>query len=111
MAFPTLSDTPLSIEVTPIDNSIRNETEAGYEIRRKRYSRQKHSFALKYQMLYEDDKDLLLNFYNNYGTVLSFNWTNHQTGQTHLVYLDEPLSYSRAIPGWWNFDTIKMIEV
>lgn len=111
MSFPSLSQKPLEIEVVSLDNSLRNQTDAGYEVRRVLYTRKKKAFTLKYQILDDNDKNLLSTFESNYGTSKNFPWLNHQENKIYNVYLDEPLKYRRFCPGWWSFDPIKLVEV
>jgi hypothetical protein len=59
MAFPTLSRGPKSVTMTPVDNTLRTPTDAGYVQTRSRYTRQIYDFDVSY-LLTAADRTLML---------------------------------------------------
>lgn len=111
MNFPVLSQKPIKIDRDSVDQSIRNKTEGGYDVRRNRNTRELKMFTVTYQILDDSDKIALLNFENSVKTTVPFSWQDHQEQKTYNVYLDEKLKYFMFAPGWWQFQPIKLVEV
>ena len=64
-AYPTLSEVPTyGFKQKSIDNTIRSNQEANYEVTRRRASRQRRDFDWPYEYLPDDDKYLLRAHYD-----------------------------------------------
>ena len=84
MAFPSLSKLPSRINPIQIDNTIRNDPEAGKVITRLRYTKELWRFEVSYDLLSSTDVGLLLTATTGHwatvGTWGIFAWTFPDTG-------------------------------
>jgi len=110
MAFPTLSRRAIDIETSNEDNSIKHSIEAGYEFRRPRFTRARRLFKVQYDLLSTADRDLLVTHFNSVGTHTSFTWTDLDSN-SFTVFYDAPLSFTRALSGWYKIADITLKEV
>lgn len=85
MAFPTLSAAPKSCPEEPIDDTISNESEAGYVMTRPRFTRVRHKFGPVEYILTKADLDLLVAHDASVKGSTIFTWVSPTTGTTHNV--------------------------
>jgi hypothetical protein len=104
--FPTLTMLPsFPLDEEQEDVTIRTEMEAGYTHTRKRYTRTRITFTVKYDMITTSDKTTLEAFI---GTVeqggFSFSWTHPQSSVTHTVKFPEGglPKFSHIITDYWS---------
>lgn len=110
MAFPTLSRRAIDVETTNEDNAIKHSIEAGYEFRRPRFTRTRRTFKVQYDLLSTADKELLKTHFDSVGTHTSFTWTDLDSNSFSVFY-DSPLSFTRALSGWFKVSDIILKEV
>ena len=117
MQFPSLPvDPAYPLGIDHVDNSLRAEFQAGYEVRRPRYSRPKRKFKLTYKGLTTSEKNTLESFFNSVGTGTLFQWTypnvpdDAYAGTVFEVYFDGPPSIRLVSPNSWQA-TFTLVEV
>lgn len=111
MAFPTLTDNNiLSFSIEEENNVISSPLDAGYELRRPRFTRTRKTLSVDYEILPTTDKEALMTHYNTVGLATSFTYTDKDS-VSYTVYYATPLKYKRVMPGWWKFETIVFREV
>lgn len=111
MAYPTFSQySILSISFELENNVISSPLDAGYELRRPRFTRSRKTISVDYEILSTSDKEALLTHYNTVGLATSFTFTD-VNNNSYTVYFTQPLKYKEVMPGWWKFETIVFREV
>lgn len=99
--FPTLSSFKLTEEVYDSweigyvnDPTIRSDQEAGYEVTRSRFTRDRRTWSYEYPYYTLADKTILEAFQVSmrFGAN-SFNWTNPIGGNTFVVRFAEPIVF------------------
>lgn len=110
--FPTLTKEPsFPLPEEKEDTTIKSKSEAGYVQTRRRFTRERMSFAVKYEMLPNADKDAIGDHVDGvYGGVSSFNWTHPITGTAYVMRYDkrpkfEPVHYD-GDQYLWNVDFV-----
>ena len=109
MAFPTLSRRPKEVQIAYEANVIKSQFEAGYEHKRKKFTKTRKKWSLNYDLLPEADRDLLLTHFDDVGEYTAFNWTD-QDSVVQVVYYNKPFEFTRPIPDWYQFGTIELQE-
>ena len=109
MAFPILENNPAGINDTPSNNTIRSQFEGGYVQTRERHTRDLKTLDVTYDVLSENDKNLLEAHYQSVRGTTAFNFTNARTGTTYSVRYREPVSipYNGKRFGYYGI-TLKM---
>lgn len=103
--FPILSKNPVyPLEESYLDNTLRSNFEAGYELTRPRYTRLRRIFNVRYTFLPEADKTALESFYQTVGCYDSFTWTHPGTGESITVRFVAPPKFSEVQYGRWNVE-------
>ena len=110
MAFPTLSRRPMKVTRTTVDNTIRNESEAGYDVRKPRFTRVNNKFTVTYDKLPQADITLLEAHFASVGTHTVFDWDD-LSGVTYTVYYDAPLEVQNFVPGWFIISAFTLKEI
>lgn len=87
---------PSAVTVTPQDAAIVSETEAGYVIARKRYSRQRWQFDVSYPLLDETDYGYIMELWGKVGTSGLVSWTFD--GKTYTCRFLSPGVVTRYFP-------------
>lgn len=65
--------------------ALRTETEAGYGMTRRKFTKQRISFSLSYTNITSTDADTLLNFFLiNQGTIFSYNHVTATATTNHI---------------------------
>lgn len=91
--FPALSCAPKSVTMTPVDNTIKSSTDAGYVLARPRTTRALYDFDVTY-LVDATDKGLLLAFDAQVTGATIFNWT--YDGTTYQVRFSKRINTSRT---------------
>jgi hypothetical protein len=110
MAWPTLSIRPKEEKKIPLDNAIKHESEDNHIRRRPRSSRVRHQWEVTYEYMKSVDAEALIAHYESVYTYTSFIWYERD-GTSREVVFEEPIKYSRVMPGLYQVDTIKLTEV
>lgn len=100
--FPTLSRSPIyPLDEHPEDDVIRDQSEAGYETTRPRFTRVRWVWpSIKYEGMSQADKDTLDAFYiANRASI--FQWTHPKTGLAKNVRFS---SYKTPYPNFSGYD-------
>ena len=87
--FPTLSIHPTKVEREYEDSTIRSTFEAGFELTRNQYTRDRSTFTVNYGTMGRVDKDLLIEFLGTVRGAEIFTWKNHD----EEIPLSEPKDY------------------
>lgn len=95
--YPTLAENPdvQGFKEGPaVDPTIRSETEAGYRITRKRFTRVPKKWDFKYTQMSNADKEALATFEESvgYGSGI-FNWTHPVSSTQYIVRFAELVKY------------------
>lgn len=96
--FPTLSVHPTSVTMSIEDATIRSSFEAGFELTRTKFTRDRHTFEVTYNDLQRGDKDLLLTFLKTVRGSYMFTWANHDeeiAGTDPVEYVTYTVRFSR----------------
>lgn len=109
MAFPTLSRPPDYPLVWSQENDIiTTPFEAGYVQRRKRNTRARKSWQVRYSGLPSGDITTLL-AYEAAQAALTFAWTNPENSTTYNVYFKGPVQY--RLTDYLNYDaSFELVE-
>ena len=85
--FPTLSQPiPVSLDQGLTGKAdIKHDDDAGYQITRRRFTRDPRTLSASYELLTDADAVLLQDFIDIHTTVVPFNWTQPSTGTTYEV--------------------------
>lgn len=113
--FPTLSISPEFPLVEGRENNvISSKMEAGYMIRRARFTKVRRNWNLQYKLLTNDDKTTLDTFVGTtiMGGATTFTWIHPATSDTFVVFLDSPPEISLDFYGdEYRYSTnIKLVE-
>lgn len=103
-AWPNIQKPSYDLSEKPEDAVIRTQFEAGYEITRPRFTRNRATFGLSWNSMRAADKATLATFYTT-TTVngsLSFTWTHPDDGTTHTVRFTEPPQYTLIAVGLYR---------
>ena len=100
MAFPTLSRSPLHVNVKYRENKVSGTSEDSYVYRRPRVTRETRIFTVTYDLLPTADRDLLETHYESVGLHTAFSWTDNEEN-TYTVYYDKPLSFTKQFTGYY----------
>lgn len=109
MAFPTLSRRPKSEAVEPIENLEQHGTQSGFVYRRPKYTRNRLSWVVVYDLLSASDFALLHAHWQSVRQHLSFIWYDKKN-VARVVYYDEPLTWVEEVTGWYRISAIKLVE-
>jgi len=109
MAFPTLNRRPKTVKVMPEENLLSSDMEAGYQHRRKKFTRERKKFDISYDLLSTADRDLIIAHFDTVGLHTSFNWTDLEA-IVHTVFYDKAPAYVNSVPGWFQFETLELME-
>ena len=110
MAFPTLSRRPLKASATYEENLVSSDAEAGYEHRRKKFTRTRQPLEVMYDLLPTADRDLLMDHFLIVGQYTAFDWTDLE-GNVHSVFYAKPPKWESAgFSGYFQFDTLEFFE-
>ena len=85
MAFPTLTESPSSIETEPEYSTIKTEFEGGYQQARERHTRNRKTFKAQWVSMSRANLDLLLAHYDTVRGSGSFLWTNDDDDAAYTV--------------------------
>lgn len=108
MAFPNLSRGPKTVDVDFEDNEIKSKFEAGYQLKRKRFTKTRKKFTVEYDILYSADKDLILAHFAEVGTYTAFLWTDMR-GAEYIVFYDKKPKYIN-VSGYFQFEAFNLME-
>jgi hypothetical protein len=113
LQFPTLSILPTyPLKEDREDSVIRTKPEEGYQITRRKYSREKRKFTLEYKNLTQTDKDLLTTFFDTtVGIIKPFSWTNPSTSALHTVTFTRPMSFNLDSYGGGGYKYSTTVEL
>lgn len=103
-AWPSIQKPSYDLSEKPEDTVIRSEFDAGYEITRPRFTRNRATFGLSWNAMKAADKTALDVFYKT-TTVngsLYFTWTHPDDGASHTVRFTGPPEYSLIAVGLWR---------
>jgi len=92
MAFPTIA-APKSIKRTPVDNTLRSPTDAGYVQARPRTTRKIYDFEVSL-LLSTAHRILLEDYYDLVGGATIFSWYCTKYNTTYQVRFTKPVSSS-----------------
>ena len=92
-------DYPLSVET--IANTLSSDTDAGYKITRRKYTKVLHRWTLKWSMLPGSHYSVIDTFFTNVGGAAGiWQWTHPLTGTFYDVrFKDDTLKFDLIIPG------------
>lgn len=94
------------------DGDLVSQTDAGYQITRRKYSRRPRIFTVPYAGLNNVDRELMEDFIAEQGLVGNFDWINPVTDATHNVRMSGELP--KLIPNssgaYWRF-VVTLTEV
>lgn len=80
------------------DSTITTTSDANYKHTRPRTTRMIHSWTYAWNSLSEDDYKKLRAFWEQVGTFQSFEWTDLDTGETHLVRFSGNFEWQENFP-------------
>lgn len=83
--FPTLSIDPSKVEETFEDATIRTKFEAGFELTRNKFTRDRSMFSVEYDNLSRTDKDILVAFIKEVRGAVIFDWVNPDNNISYQV--------------------------
>jgi hypothetical protein len=116
--FPMLTRNPVyPISVSLLDNTIKHDSDGGYQVRRPRNSRNRLVFKVTYKGLTVADKTAFMTFLTTtiHNGVDIFVWTyptftgDPHSGQTYNVYFEKMPTIASSATGNWRMD-FKLIE-
>ena len=117
MAFPTLSDEAVadSLNTGPSELAkkadIVSDSEGGYRITRKRFTKITNEHVVKYIGLAASDRTAIITFYKQVGLTTSFQYTLPSIGSTLWVrFVEYPEIKSMSNAPYWE-TTIRFEEV
>ena len=90
---------PLGTET--VTNTIKSDTDAGYKITRRKYTRVLHTWTLKWTHLSGADYALIDTHFQEAGGASAYwVWTHPQTSTEYTVrYKDDNLKFDLSVPG------------
>lgn len=102
MAFPVIK-APKHITMTPVDTTIKTQTDAGYVMARPRTTRSIYDFEVGL-LLNQTDLNLLIAHDALVTGASIFAWYNHLNQQTYQVRYTSRPSYARSAEqkGWYD---------
>lgn len=101
MAFPTLSQAPVSCTTEIVDDTIKSQSEAGYVQTRPRFTRRMHKFAGIRYILEAADMALLMAHADTVKGSTIFAWTHPTSAVTYNVrYSPQPKSEPMLNAPW-----------
>ena len=104
MAFPTLTQNPISIDYQHEDATVKTEFEAGYVQARERHTRDRLTFSVAYSKLTAVNRASLLAHYASVRGSGAFDWTDPDTATVYSVRYDVPPKYkaNAVLPGAYD---------
>lgn len=107
MAFPTLSKAPTSFSEEKEDTTIKSKSEAGYVQTRRRFTRERMTFKVGYELLPNADKVSLFNHIDSvFGGVSTFTYVHPVSGVTYTVRYNKrpeaPVSHYDGTEYLWS---------
>jgi len=110
MALPSNGIT--SITVIEENIGIVSKKENGLIISRKRFTRSRKEFVVKYITLEETEKAAIIAQFEAVGVYLTFSWTNTDNDVAYTVRFKRPISWeaNARIPNRWTFQDIELVE-
>ena len=109
MAFPTLTRRPALVSSEPEENKVTSDAEAGYEHRRKKFTKTRKFFKVTYDKLSTADRDAIMSHFDTVGEYTPFAWTDLEDN-VWTVFYDKPPKFESFIPGWFTFDVLEFKE-
>lgn len=109
MAFPTLTRNPLAIEIEREENVLESQFEAGYQHKRKKFTKTRKLFKVSYDPLPTTDRDAIVTHFDTVGQFTTFSWTDNESN-THTVFYAKPIKFRRLVPGWFTFEPLEFKE-
>ena len=98
IVFPTdlVPQPEYPLPTTREDNVLRSNVDAGYELSRRRYTRQRKTWELKWTKLAPSFVKVLEDFYDNdtKSGSLNFKWTHPIDNKVYTVHFTEPINVS-----------------
>lgn len=110
--WPNIQKPSYNLTEDPEDAVIRSDFDAGYEITRPRFTRNRATFGLSWNAMKSADKATLATFYTT-TTVngsLYFTWTHPDDGVSHTVRFTGPPQYKLIAVNLWSVE-LKLREV
>lgn len=80
------------------DSTITTTTDANYKHTRPRTTRMIHSWTYAWNSLGDDDYKKLKSFWEQVGTFQSFEWTDPNSGENHLVRFSGTFEWQENYP-------------
>jgi len=105
LTFPILSVAPTTLEETIENSSINSEFESGFELVRSKFTRDRATFDISYEVLQKDDKDLVIDFVRTVRGAEAFTWANHD----QPIPATNPVEYTTYIVRFSQFPTIPAV--
>jgi len=108
MAWSQLTRRPLQEHRIPVENVIKQETETGVVLRRKRFTGNKWIFEITFDKMLSANATVLINLWNACGMHTSFAFTD-KTGVARTVYFNEVVQWNE-VGGIYTFNKITLRE-
>lgn len=104
LTFPSIEPPVYPLEEQYEDNSISSAMEDGTVTGRRKFTKSRTTWTLKWTALPDSDHTLLMDFIRKtvYFKSLSFAWTNPQTETTHEVRVASVDTWSQNVSDTWS---------